>query len=138
MIQRHEQLFWIKMQMYPFAYLHRYLHPHHQMIQRHINNYSGSKCRCTAGSKCRYPLAYLHRYLHPCHQIIKNKHNYGSNCRYPLAKMYGRMAGWEADKLTEEQLKRKQQLCEEVTFTFKDIRKPSKSNHPQSIVACIL
>ena len=38
--------------------------------------------------------------------------------RYPLAKMYGRMSGWEADKLTEEQLKRKQQLCEEVTFTY--------------------
>ena len=40
----------------------------------------------------------------------------GSKRRYPLAKMYGRMSGWEADKLTEEQLKRKQQLCEEVTF----------------------
>ena len=39
--------------------------------------------------------------------------------RYLLAKMYGRMSGWEADKLTEEQLKRKQQLCEEVTFTLK-------------------
>ena len=33
--------------------------------------------------------------------------------------MYGRMSGWEADKLTEEQLKRKQQLCEEVNFTKK-------------------
>ena len=37
--------------------------------------------------------------------------------KYPLAKMYGRMAGWEADKLNEEQLKRKQQLCEEVNFS---------------------
>ena len=32
--------------------------------------------------------------------------------------MYGRMAGWEADKLTEEQLKRKQQLCEEVVLVI--------------------
>ena len=56
--------------------------------------------------------------------------------RYPLAKMYGRMSGWEADKLTEEQLKRKQQLCEEVTFTlkfFRKTRKPFKSNGPQAI-----
>ena len=28
--------------------------------------------------------------------------------------MLGRMAGWEADRLTEGQLRRKQQLCEEV------------------------
>ena len=40
--------------------------------------------------------------------------------KYPLAKMYGRMAGWEADKLTEDQLKRKQQLCEEVIFFADD------------------
>ena len=28
--------------------------------------------------------------------------------------MLGRMAGWEADRLTDDQLRRKQQLCEEV------------------------
>ena len=28
--------------------------------------------------------------------------------------MLGRMTGWEADRLTEGQLRRKQQLCEEV------------------------
>ena len=35
--------------------------------------------------------------------------------RYPLAKMLGRMKGWEADSLTDQQLKRKQELCEEVS-----------------------
>ena len=35
--------------------------------------------------------------------------------RYPLAKMLGRMKGWEADSLTDQQLKWKQELCEEVS-----------------------
>ena len=48
--------------------------------------------------------------------------------------MYGRMAGWEADKLTEEQLKRKQQLCEEVTFTFSK----RQGNYPIQIVPNLL
>ena len=43
--------------------------------------------------------------------------------RYQLAKMYGRMAGWEADKLNEEQLLRKQQLCEQVIFLLKDLKR---------------
>ena len=43
--------------------------------------------------------------------------------RYQLAKMYGRMAGWEADKLNEEQLGRKQQLCEQVIFPLKDLKR---------------
>ena len=47
-------------------------------------------------------------------QILHPNHVHIVMAKYPLAKMYGRMAGWEADKLTEEQLRRKQQLCEEV------------------------
>ena len=35
--------------------------------------------------------------------------------------MYGRMAGYEADVLTDEQLKRKRRLCEEVLLVFKKI-----------------
>ena len=49
-------------------------------------------------------------------QILHPNHVHIVMAKYPLAKMYGRMAGWEADKLTEGQLKRKQQLCEEVNF----------------------
>ena len=49
-------------------------------------------------------------------QILHENHVHMVMAKYPLAKMYGRMAGWEADKLTEDQLKRKQQLCEEVIF----------------------
>ena len=59
--------------------------------------------------------------LHPQHvHIIMAKYgmdfkqNLTPVYRYPLAKMLGRMKGWEADKLSEDQLRRKQQLCEEV------------------------
>ena len=59
--------------------------------------------------------------LHPQHvHIIMAKYGmdikpiFTSAYRYPLAKMLGRMKGWEAHKLSEDQLRRKQQLCEEV------------------------
>jgi hypothetical protein len=45
--------------------------------------------------------------LHPNHVILVDK-------KYNLAKMYGRMPGYEADKLTPVQLKRKMGLCKEV------------------------
>ena len=52
--------------------------------------------------------------LHPNHVFLIDK-------KYTLSKMYGRMAGYEADVLTDEQLKRKRRLCEEVLLVFKKI-----------------
>ena len=52
--------------------------------------------------------------LHPNHVLLIDK-------KYTLAKMYGRMVGYEADVLTEEQLKRKRKLCEEVLLIFDKI-----------------
>ena len=34
--------------------------------------------------------------------------------RYCLAKMYGRVPGYEADRMSDVQLRRKKELCEEV------------------------
>lgn len=45
--------------------------------------------------------------LHPNHVIIVDK-------KYTLAKMYGRMEGYQADQMTDDQFKRKRQLCQEV------------------------
>jgi len=50
---------------------------------------------------------YSGKVLHPNHVLMVDK-------QYNLAKMYGRMAGYEADVMTDDQLKRKQHLCETV------------------------
>jgi len=54
--------------------------------------------------------AFLKKYsavLHQNHVILIDK-------KYTLAKMYGRMQGYEPDKMSDEQFRRKLQLCEEV------------------------
>ena len=50
---------------------------------------------------------YSGKVLHPNHVLVLDK-------VYNLAKMYGRMEGYEADDLTDEQLKSKRALCERV------------------------
>ena len=45
--------------------------------------------------------------LHPNHVIFIDK-------KYTLAKMYGRMPGYEASDLSDEQFQRKRQLCQDV------------------------
>eukprot|EP00095_Tigriopus_kingsejongensis_P011042 maker-scaffold109_size355148-snap-gene-2.26 protein:Tk11042 transcript:maker-scaffold109_size355148-snap-gene-2.26-mRNA-1 annotation:"protein isoform a-like" len=45
--------------------------------------------------------------LHPNHVILIDR-------KYVLARMYGRMEGYEVDGLTDEQFRRKRELCEEV------------------------
>ena len=54
------------------------------------------------------------RILHPNHVVMVDR-------KYNLAKMYGRMPGFEADVMTDEQLRRKKQLCEEVLLVFNKI-----------------
>ena len=49
--------------------------------------------------------------LHPNHVFLIDK-------KYTLAKMYGRMVGYEADVLSDELLRRKRQLCEDVLQVF--------------------
>ncbi|XP_059083864.1 SET domain-containing protein SmydA-8-like [Tigriopus californicus] len=54
--------------------------------------------------------AFIKKYaniLHPNHVILTDR-------KYVLAKMYGRMTGYEAHQLTDEQFKRKRDLCREV------------------------
>ena len=66
--------------------------------------------------------AFLKKYspiLHPKHVLL-------IKVKYALAKMYGRMKGYEADKLSNEQLLRKQALCEEV-LTVLDKIMPGQS-----------
>jgi len=46
--------------------------------------------------------------------ILHQKHVLLIKVKYTLAKMYGRMKGYEADKLSNELFLRKQKLCEEV------------------------
>ena len=45
--------------------------------------------------------------LHPNHVIFIDK-------KYTLAKMYGRMSGYEASDMSDEQFQRKRQLCQDV------------------------
>jgi hypothetical protein len=45
--------------------------------------------------------------VHDNHVILVDK-------KYTLAKMYGRMKGFEADEMSDDQFKRKRQLCEDV------------------------
>ena len=52
--------------------------------------------------------------LHPNHVIFIDK-------KYHLAKMYGRMQGFEASNLSDEQLKRKRQLCLDVLTILEKI-----------------
>ena len=52
--------------------------------------------------------------LHPNHVFLIDK-------KYTLAKMYGRNEGYEANVMTDDQLRRKQKLCEEVLFVFDKI-----------------
>jgi len=59
-------------------------------------------------------------------QILHPQHVHIIMAKYPLAKMLGRMKGWEADKLSEDQLRRKQQLCEEVLAVL-DVIMPGES-----------
>jgi hypothetical protein len=54
--------------------------------------------------------AFLKKYsnvVHDNHVILVDK-------KYTLAKMYGRMKGFEADEMSDDQFKRKRQLCEDV------------------------
>ena len=60
---------------------------------------------------------FLKRYscvLHPNHVLLVD-------AKYTLAKMYGRMPGFEPDVLTDDQFKRKQNLCEEVLAVLNKI-----------------
>ena len=57
--------------------------------------------------------------------------------RYQLAKMYGKMAGWEADKLNEKQLLRKEQLCEQVIFPLKDLKRACFLFYDTLCILCI-
>ena len=50
--------------------------------------------------------------------ILHSKHVFLIKVKYNLAKMYGRMEGYEANSLTENQLLRKQELCEEVLSVY--------------------
>lgn len=52
--------------------------------------------------------------LHPNHVVL-------IDAKYILAKMYGRMAGYEPDSLSDEQFMRKQSLCEEVLAVLNKI-----------------
>jgi len=59
-------------------------------------------------------LQFLNKYgqvLHPNHVVM-------CTVKYGLAKMYGRMDGYQADKLTDEQFQYKQKLCEDVLKVF--------------------
>jgi len=58
--------------------------------------------------------------------ILYPKHVLLIKAKYTLSKMYGRMSGYEADKLSNEQLMRKQTLCEEV-LTVLDKIMPGQS-----------
>ena len=57
--------------------------------------------------------------LHPNHVIL-------IKVKYALAKMYGRMAGYEANNLTNDQLERKLGLCREVLGVL-DVIMPGQS-----------
>lgn len=57
---------------------------------------------------------YSGRILHPNHVIIVD-------VKYTLAKMYGRVGGYEADSLSDEQFRRKRQLCEDVLAVLNKI-----------------
>ena len=52
--------------------------------------------------------------LHPNHVFLVDK-------KYTLAKMYGRMEGFTADVLSDDLLRRKRKLCEEVLMVFNKI-----------------
>lgn len=57
--------------------------------------------------------------------------------KYNLAKMYGRISGFEADKLTDEQFKRKRKLCEEVLEVFNKIM-PGRSRKRGTVLYTML
>ena len=66
--------------------------------------------------------AFLKKYkpiLHPNHVVL-------IRVKYALAKMYGRMAGYEANNLTNDQLERKLGLCREVLGVL-DVLMPGQS-----------
>ena len=52
--------------------------------------------------------------LHPNHVFLLDK-------KYTLAKMYGRMDGFTANVLSDDLLRRKRKLCEEVLAVFNKI-----------------
>ena len=62
---------------------------------------------------------YSGKVLHPNHVLVVDK-------VYNLAKMYGRMEGYGADVLTDEQLKTKRDLCERALKVLNVIM-PGKS-----------
>ena len=64
---------------------------------------------------------YSGKVLHPNHVLVVDK-------VYNLAKMYGRMEGYGADVLTDEQLKTKRDLCERALKVLNVIM-PGKSYH---------
>lgn len=57
--------------------------------------------------------------LHPNHVVL-------IKVKYALAKMYGRMEGYEANNLTDQQLERKLGLCQEVLSVL-DLIMPGQS-----------
>ena len=85
-------------------------------IQKEAIQLDPPDCRQESGTVQEFE-AFLKKYskiLHPNHVILVDK-------KYVLAKMYGRMKGYHPDQMTDEQLKRKQQLCEEVLKVLKII-----------------
>ncbi|XP_023325963.1 histone-lysine N-methyltransferase ASHR1 [Eurytemora carolleeae] len=66
--------------------------------------------------ECSIPAheAFLRKYG----QVLHSNHVIMISVKYSLAKMYGRMLGYEATTLTDAQLKRKLELCEQVLDVF--------------------
>ena len=68
--------------------------------------------------------------LHPNHVFLIDK-------KYTLAKMYGRMAGYEADILTDDQHRRKKKLCEDVLSVFDKIMPGRQRKRGNNISTCL-
>ena len=54
------------------------------------------------------------KFLKKYSTVVHENHVLLIDKKYNLAKMYGRMEGYEVDQMSDDQLKRKRQLCEEV------------------------
>ena len=65
--------------------------------------------------------------------VVHENHVFLVDKKYTLAKMYGRMSGFEAGEMTDEQFGRKRKLCEDVLSVLDKImpgrsRKRGKPN----------
>ena len=54
------------------------------------------------------------KFIEKFSQVLHPSHGFLVKVKYNLARMYGRMAGFECDKLSDIQLKRKHALCVDV------------------------